>query len=191
MDKRVDRLTEFMNEYLRMELPSEKLERFLAVYDPVQPYLGCTKSHLEVLKIARERQYKNVLVFEDDFDFIVDRGTLDYSLKSFFDKNLDFKVLMLSFYSKGSIKYDELVSITTDAQTASGYIVNCNYFDELINCLEFGAKMLKETDAHWLYINDQVWKKLQGDKWFHFNNRIGVQRESYSDLSGCVVDYKL
>jgi hypothetical protein len=38
-------------------------------------------------------------------------------------------------------------------------------------------------------MNDQIWKLLQGGKWFIFNERIGRQREGYSDLSKRVIKY--
>lgn len=164
LDKRTDRLAEFTAECKKINLPMEKIERFSAISVPTKPYLGCTTSHLEVIKLAKDRGYSNVLIFEDDFEFLVDSDLLEKRLSDFFNKKLDFKVLMLAYHVIESKPFDEFVSTTTNAQTGSGYIVNCRYFDELIDTFEFGCKMLTLTDSHWLYINDQVWKKLQGDK---------------------------
>lgn len=190
LEKRKDRYEQINIEFVKLNLDNKIIERYDAVYIPHHTCLGCTISHLNVLKIARERNYKNVLIFEDDFEFLVDEQTFKDDIYNFFKKDLDFKVVMLSYHIKHKEYYDNLVSVTHDAQTASGYIVNSKYYDELIGCLENGAKMLELTGEHWNYINDQVWKSLQKDnKWFIFNNRIGRQRESFSDLTGQIVNY--
>lgn len=192
LDKRLDRKEQFLEECRKMEINQEKVERFSAISIPDTPALGCTYSHLDVVKIARDRHYKNVLIFEDDFEFVVEKEKLYSSLEYFFNKNLDYRVLMLSYNIENPeniTKIDEILSTTTNAHAASGYIVNCVYFDELIACLSYGAEMLYQTGQHWNYTNDQIWKKLQGDKWFIFNDRIGKQRESYSDLAKAVVNY--
>jgi hypothetical protein len=76
------------------------------------------------------------------------------------------------------------------AQTAAGYLVNCNYYDKLIELYESALPQLIETRRHWDYANDIVWRSLQQtDKWFYFTNRIGKQRASYSDNSGKFADY--
>lgn len=190
LEKRNDRYDQINNEFVKLNLDNKIIERYDAVYIPHHTCLGCTISHLNVLKISRERNYKNVLIFEDDFEFLVDEQTFKDGIYNFFKKGLDFKVVMLSYHINHKEYYDDLVSITHDAQTASGYIVNSKYYDEIIDCLENGAKMLELTGEHWHYINDQVWKSLQKDnKWFIFNNRIGKQRESFSDLTGQIVNY--
>lgn len=81
-------------------------------------------------------------------------------------------------------KVNDLISTTTNSSNAAGYLVNSSAYDELIYWLSYGSEMLEKTREHWNYINDQIWKKMQGDnKWFIFNQRFGKQRDSYSDLS--------
>lgn len=93
---------------------------------------------------------------------------------------------MLAYASLKSdqVRINDLISYTRDASNAAGYIVNESCYDELIYWLSYGAENLKKTGEHWNYINDQIWKKLQGDKWFVFNERMGKQRSSFSDLGG-------
>ena len=67
-------------------------------------------------------------------------------------------------------------------QTASGYIVNNKYYDKLINLYEYAMPLLAQTRSHWIYANDQIWKKLQEkDNWYYFIKRIGKQQDGYSD----------
>ena len=67
LDKRTDRREEIENELKKMELTAE---RYSAISTPESGIVGCGYSHLNVLKMAREQNVKNVLILEDDFEFI-------------------------------------------------------------------------------------------------------------------------
>jgi GR25 family glycosyltransferase involved in LPS biosynthesis len=202
---RTDRLEEFYNQLDSVGIPRDKVERFDAILLPedlrYNGNVGCNMSHLAALKLARERGYKNVLIFEDDLDFLVTREQLEENINNFFtmveSEKLDWKVVMLGyqlvhskpFYDTKGVKSD-FIGITNDAHFGSCYLVNSTCFDELIERLEYGTEMLIKTSEHWNYQNDQVWKSLQkDDKWFYFLQRIGKQRLSYSDLSKCIRDH--
>ena len=73
LDKRKDRRVEIEQELNKMELP---FERFKAIETPGRGILGCGLSHLSVFKLAKERKYKNVLIFEDDFYFLISKPEL-------------------------------------------------------------------------------------------------------------------
>ena len=67
LDKRVDRKELFEAELVKYGLTAE---RFTAIYyPPPMGIVGCGKSHLQVLELAKLRKYKNVLIFEEDFYF--------------------------------------------------------------------------------------------------------------------------
>lgn len=187
LDKREDRLKEFQEECNKYGLDVSKYERFSGFNRPDMPAVGCTLSHAEVLKIAKNRGYKNIIIFEDDFMFTVEKDYFYEKLNEFFDMNIPFGVLMLEYCTFDKTVINDLVSYTTTASGAAGYIVNHTMFDDLINCLTHGAEMLERTGEHWNYINDQVWKRLQGERWLIFNKRIGQQRPSFSDLKNSFV----
>ena len=184
LDKRQDRLLEFMEECDKMGI--QKVERFSAIHRPDHGALGCTLSHLNVIKLAKKRNYKNVLIFEDDFTFTINRPTLDERLQRFFNQNIPYKVLMFAYSlydTHPAIQYDDDISTISYAANAAGYLVDQSCYDELIHFLSYGAMMLEKTREHWNYINDQVWKHSQSKGgWFIFNQRVGVQRDSFSDL---------
>lgn len=194
--KRVDRYEQINEEFRKMNIPSDKYERFDAFAVPELPTLGCNRSHLGAMKLAKQRGYKNVLIFEDDFEFLVNAEELQDQLEKFFERaradTMDWKVAMLSYNSFAQQPYDELLSITTDCQTASGYLINGKYLDELIHWMQIGTDRLEQTKMFAYFMNDQWWKHLQKDnKWFLFNKRLGRQRESYSDLCGGMVNYQV
>lgn len=194
LERRPDRREQIEEELNNMQL---SYERFNAV-DRVPGCVGCCYSHLSVLKLAKERGYKNVLIFEDDFTFRVSKEEFERRLNAFFELYGDnYDVFMLSYNMRESSdvvmqdgSYDFKMKQVLYAQTASGYIVNSKYYDKLINLYEWAFPMLERTGEHWIYMNDVVWKCLQrSDRWYCMEPRYGVQRESFSDLAGGVCNY--
>lgn len=192
LEKRQDRKAEIESELSEFDLMSNS-ERYNAIENSMG-ILGCTMSHLNVFKLAKERGYKNVLILEDDFTFIVSKEEFEQNLKLFFDNEIDYDVLMLSYNLIRNEPVDEFPFIgkVIEAQTASSYIVNSRYYDKLINLYEYAIPLLSTTAEHWNYANDQIWKCLQKkDNWYYFTQRIGRQRPSYSDNSECFMDHGL
>ena len=186
LDKRKDRKEHIENELNNFGLNFER-------YEAIEMKSGCSISHLNVLKLARERNYKNILILEDDFTFLVSKEEFENQLTLFFNANIDYNVCMLSYNLNDSEKtnYDFIVK-ALDVQTASGYIVNSNYYDKLIDLYEWANPKLSETGEHWIYSNDQVWKRYQrDDKFYCFTLRIGKQMDGYSDNAQAFVSYNV
>lgn len=180
LDKRTDRKEEIETELNNFNL---SYERYPAIYNSYGA-IGCSQSHLNVLKLARDRGYKNILILEDDFTFLVSKEEFEFNLKSFFEKFQDYNVCMISYNlcEHQEIK-DECVNRVLSAQTTSGYIVNSNYYDKLIDIFEKAIPLLEKTGEHWNYACDTVWKSLQRiDKWYYFKTHINKQHPGYSDI---------
>lgn len=189
---RTDRKDEIENELKKMELTN--YERFDAYQVDWFGLIGCGFSHQGVLKLAKERNYENVLILEDDFQFLVSKEELEENLRSFFSLNIDYEVCMLSYNliekDNESLPQYEILHKIKDAQTASGYLVHKSMYDPLIELLEWAMHELHNTQQHWIYANDIVWKKFQkSGKWYCFKTRIGKQRPSYSDNGKNFTDY--
>ena len=191
LQHRTDRKEELENELNSLGLT---YERFNAIYTPEFGAVGCAYSHLEVLKLAKSRGYKNILVFEDDFTFCVSKEVFESSLENLFTNIPDFDVCMLGYnlQEKGTVLDDNPVLMKVcNAQTMSAYIVNESMYDKLIKLYEWANPLLQKTGQHWIYACDQSWKLLQPEsKWFCFTQRIGVQRPSYSDCGQQFIDNK-
>jgi glycosyl transferase family 25 len=188
LDKRVDRREEILSEFKKAGIPEERTYRVSGV-ECTFGALGCTLAHINALKFAKEKGFKHFIVFEDDFTFVVDSETLNNNLAKFFDLNLDYHVAMLGYNLQKTEPFNELIGYVREAQTASSYLVNGGYTDTLMNCLIDGSRQLAITGKHWIYINDQYWKKLQHEGWYYFMTRIGVQRAGFSDCAGGFRDY--
>jgi GR25 family glycosyltransferase involved in LPS biosynthesis len=190
LDSRTDRRTEIEEELTRMGISGE---RFPAIKDDIG-IVGCGKSHLTVLKEARERGLKNVLIFEDDFQFIVSKEEFWDMLNRFFTDTIQgnmFDVLMLGYNMLSSQKIDNLLMKVISAQTTSGYIVNERFYDSLINIWEIALPLLLSSGDRWMYSLDATWKQLQPDtNWYAFVKRVGIQRPNFSDIALLYVDYK-
>jgi GR25 family glycosyltransferase involved in LPS biosynthesis len=185
LEKRTDRLMEIKEEFKKINI--NNYERFNAIPTAGFGILGCTKSHCEVFKIAKQRNYKNILIFEDDFTFLVDKETFHEELTQIFNyKNFKYDVIMFSYNLKSfepSIEFPSLMKVK-NASTASCYLINGNYLDILINLYETAIPLLESTQQHWIYANDVIWNILmEKDNWYATNKRIGIQRPSFSDNS--------
>ena len=186
LDRRVDRMDEIEAELARVELP---FERFPAI-ERKPGILGCGLSHLAVLKEARRRKLKNVLILEDDFMFLVSKEEFWRMITLFFESGEKYDVLMLSYNEQHVKGHTPALWKILEAQTASGYIVNASMYDRLIGLYEEAMPLLESTGKHWIYANDQIWKKLQPwVNWFAFRVRVGRQRPSYSDNSEAFMDH--
>lgn len=181
LDKRTDR-----REQIEQELATHGLEaeRFAGIPTFGCGMIGCGYSHLSVLKLARERGYKNVLILEDDFQFVVSKEEMENSFQQFFDASIPYDVLMISYVIQKSADVPDypFLKKVLDGQTTSGYLVNHHYYDVIIQLYEWAIPLLEQTRMHWEYAIDMVWKRLQPEgQWFHFTQRLGKQRPSYSD----------
>jgi len=180
LDRRSDRRAEIEAELDTIGLSGE---RFAAI-EGRPGIVGCGQSHLAVLHLARDRGLKNVLIFEDDFQFIVNKEVFWERLNRFFRSGRPFDVLMFSYATEQTEPVDELIMRVISADTASAYIVSSTFYDPLIELYKTYLPLLATTGEHWLYANDQIWKRLQpGAQWFAFVERLGKQRGSYSDNS--------
>jgi glycosyl transferase family 25 len=182
LDKRPDRKEMMKSELVKYGLTAE---RFTGIYySPPMGIVGCGKSHLQVLELAKSRKYKNVLIFEDDFYFTEPKQVVEDCLHHFFTAKPNFDVCFLS-QNLISGTVDEInpqFTHVTRSISASGYIVNEHYYDKLIELYTWAMPLLEQTHAHWIYANDQVWKSLQErDNWYCFTKPLGRQRDGISD----------
>ncbi len=182
LDSREDRNKAMCEELERMNL---KAERVSAIVN-ARPALGCTKSHIEVLKRAQERDAEYVLVLEDDFDFEWTRADLDQRLEEFLRTFPDFDVIMFTYSGlKGDPTAVPHVGKLASAHNAGSYLVSKKYIPTLLANFEDSLLVQQKFPSrHWEWAHDQYWKSLQGqDAWYFFHPPVGFQREGFSDIA--------
>ena len=142
--------------------------------------LGCLKSHLEVIKISIERRYNNVLILEDDTEFVRNYNELFNDLNEI---NNSFDMFYLAGSHIGNkIPITNNVMKIIGTYTTGSYIINKKAMEFFINNIE-GYN--KEVDVFF-------GKELQP----RFNcyasiNKITKQREGFSDIQQKNVKYEL
>ena len=187
LDKRTDRRIQIEAELERMDLSGE---RFEAIYNS-RGALGCTLSHLEVIKIAKQRVYNNILILEDDFEFLLTKEEFKKIMTEFFESSLSYDIVMLAYNGRSDPSFNNgIVSRVKNAGTTAGYIVHNKLYDKLIENYETSYTNLLKTNYYNDWAIDKYWYYLLKDReWYLFNNRIGKQRESFSDIEKKVVNY--
>lgn len=187
LDKRTDRRAEMEDALACLGIVAE---RFPAI-EATPGSLGCTRSHLEVLKRARAEGQPYVLVLEDDFQALVPPAQFNQALARLLDEQPEFDLVMLSYNMQHSAPHNDFLVKVLFAGTASGYIVHQRFYDTLIQLFEYSSTMLAaHPDLPHLYALDVVWRPIQPTcAWYAFTPRLGKQRASYSDINHRMEDY--
>jgi GR25 family glycosyltransferase involved in LPS biosynthesis len=184
LDARVDRRQELEGELARLGISGERFPAF-----KTSPgIIGCGQSHSGVVKEAKARGYKNVLVLEDDFTFLVSKEEFGALLEQALKEAPDYDVIMLGYAINRSQPCSETLVKILNAQAGSGYLVNEKFYDTLISTWDAGTQKLIQTGRHWEYACDQIWKTIQpAAAWYAFKTRIGIQRPSFADTGSAPV----
>ena len=196
LEHRTDR-KEHMEGWLKnLGLLPHSIERIDAVYNKEKGYIGCTQSHIKALETFLESGHNVCCIFEDDYA-PVNPSFFLVSLANIFLKNVDFDLIQLSYNGLVSTEteYPFLVK-PTHAQTTSGYMITREFAPKLLEnfkeALHLSLEAEETTGKNTNYCCDMYWNKLMPEsKWFVHIPRLGYQMESYSDVEGRSVNYKV
>jgi len=194
LKKRTDRRAHILNELSKIFDKDDKRIKDIGGIEHKNGGYGCTLSHAKVIQDAIENNYKHILIFEDDFELIVKPELFIKQLKYIIKFDPNYNVFMLNFnHRKPPIKINNNISKCIRTQTASCYLVNCNYFEQLFNNFNEAIQGQIKTSNMVKYMNDKYWFKLQGpnSKFYCSTSRLGKQMKSYSNILNKVVDYKV
>lgn len=189
LDRRVDRNNNINSELSKHNIESTRISAIDGSTVELPSYwvnnkgsYGCLKSHLNIIKHAKEMCYKTILILEDDVIFSDD---LDSIFDSYFNQvPNDWNILYLSGnhnlhcgYSLDFIS-DKIIRCRMTYSTHS-YCVNSNFYDKLIEVLENSNKPIDVT-----YSDMQKYSNF-----YSFYPGITSQRNDYSDIEQSDVDY--
>ena len=156
--------------------------RFNAIIHQVG-YIGCVKSHIRCIELAKERKYPFVCIFEDD---IVIRN-ID-KCKEMINKYIDYDydVLYLGCNIKNNdydFITDELIHVKK-AECNHAYIIKSHYYDEILeNYREsMNNKLNNREDDRYnmdIYSNTLQMK----DKWYSLYPIFISQKNDYSNIA--------
>jgi glycosyl transferase family 25 len=184
LEHRVDRKEHFLNEINKLNIPNIEIERYNAVKNK-NGALGCSMSHLKCIQYAKEKNWDNVIIMEDDITFLDPSSFLDnLSLFLTISKG-NWDVLIIGGNNMMPFKQINKCCIQVfNCITTTGYIVQKHYYDKIIeNYREGILKLMKEPEKKKMYAIDKYWLNLQMEhKWFMLIPPCVVQYENYSDI---------
>ena len=147
--------------------------------------VGCTLSHVEVLNHVRDlpADIQTILVLEDDFNFADDEILVNESLTKFLEYPRDsWDIALLSYHVIQREDHNHLVSKALYSHGTAGYLVNRQCLPRLLSVLEYSRDKLIATGEE-QYVIDVYWNNfMKNGRCFYFNQALGYQRESYSDI---------
>lgn len=167
--------------------------RFSAIKNEENGAIGCTKSHIECLRYARDNGWDHILMLEDDA-LLIHPEILVHQVNSFLSRFRDeWDVLLFSGnnYPPFKVEAPDCFRVA-NCQTTGCYLVCSRYYDKLIRNFEEGLKTLIANPGNAAaYACDSYWKRLQQqDRWYLITPLCVVQRAGYSDIEKRNVDYE-
>lgn len=187
LESRLDRRLFFENQ---MKMVGLKAERFEAIKHNIGA-VGCSLSHLNLLKYARRNNLDHILIMEDDIMFLNPKMFIN-NLNECLLNHSDFDVLLIAGNNMGDYtRLDNFCVKISKCQTTTGYIVKRHYYDKLIENYEEGInKLLQNIKCRDDYAIDQYWNKLQLiDKWYLVTPLTVTQKPDYSDIEKRIINY--
>jgi GR25 family glycosyltransferase involved in LPS biosynthesis len=180
LDHRQDRRDIMSKFFEEGQIPLEKVVRFPGIKRS-NGALGALESHTEVLKLAKKEGWKNILILEDDMEWIAFKE--EYSKLEELTKLPDWNVILLV----GWYHEYEFPRIYF-SNNAGAYLVNEAYRDTLLKNREMSVYKLKRgIGFDWRnskYNADVFWCHLmKKDVWYGLNPCICRQVDGFSDIN--------
>ena len=182
LKERVDR-----REHVRAQLKSIGIidpQRFEAIRTK-NGRIGCSLSHLGIIKMAKQRGWDHVIIVEDDILFL-DPSLFKKQFELFLSNHAQEAdmVLLAGNNLPPYQKIDDSCVRVSFCQTTTGYLVFGHYFDTLIHNFKEGIeKLMREPDQHLIYAIDQYWIPLQRiHRWYLIIPLSVIQKPDYSDI---------
>ena len=141
LDKRPDRWKVALSEFNKVGLGSH-VERYSAI-EHEEGCIGCALSHYNIIKKAKEEGYKNVLIFEDDVEFLRTDQFEDVVINAFSQLeslNIDYDM----FYLGGNVKGNSNKRVDTNlveldnVKCTHAYITSESVYDNILNIIDAG-----------------------------------------------------
>lgn len=192
LEHRTDRKIHILAQLHEMNYPQDRIHRIDAVKHEFGG-LGCCRSHIKALQTFVSTQEERCIILEDDFTFYPNSYDFFHNIIKKENLPLTWDVIMLSSNTITELPYSNTFTKCIDAQTTSGYMVNRDFINILLQNFKESEYLLSQTlqNGYHVFAIDQYWKKIQPhSNWYICKPKLGYQLESYSDVENKVVDYK-
>jgi GR25 family glycosyltransferase involved in LPS biosynthesis len=189
---RPDRKIYVENQIKQVGLKAKRFNAIRHKYGAV----GCSLSHLSLLKYAKNNNLEHILIMEDDITFL-DPLQFIHNINKCLSKQKDYDVLLIAGNNMGDYEIlDEYCAKVKFCQTTTGYLVKKHYYDTIIKNYEESIKNLMKyiSTKNVKLINyfsiDCYWFHLQNkDNWFLVTPLTITQKTDYSNIEKKYVNY--
>lgn len=207
---REDRREHVVRQLESIGLQHHQVQRFEAIRCD-NGAIGCSMSHLKLLQMAKQHQWDNIMIVEDDITFL-NPDVFITQLNRFLNErkgnqedqenekkgetdrptNALWDVLLLAGNNMPPYhQVDDVCVQVSRCQTTTGYIVQRHYYNVLIDNIKSGlTHLIYHPEQHSQFALDKYWFALQQkDYWYLLIPLTVVQLEGYSDIEQKEVDY--
>ena len=209
LENRTDRKDLLLKELTALDTNMSKVHKVSGVYIPKNGHKGCIQSHILALNMIKLNQprWKRVLILEDDAEITTPpeefNKILSRALAKLDTLDPEWNVLMLAtawkeirtldtadkqhleIYNSQDERVPLALQRLKSATTATAYIVNSSYVDEILKLFDTCNNNLKpdslNEDNYEPWALDQRWRSLQErDKWYCLDKDLVQQRAIWS-----------
>lgn len=184
LDRRPDRNQDCIDELSKCGIVAERFSATDAKELNLKPWMGCLLSNLEIIKTAKSKGFKNILILEDDVIFNDEFDTLFNSYINQIPDNWDMLYLSgnhneHSGYQINKISENIIKCFIT--YSTHSFAVNSTVYDLIINYLTYNQT--KPVDV--LYTEIQRMCNA-----YSLSPGLTTQRVGFSDIENAVVDHQ-
>ena len=134
LKRRTERWEAVSKEFEKLGI-ADRVIKFEGIDNPTQPTVGCKDSHCKIYEYAKENNYENVLIFEDDFELANEwEDTIPKAMEQLPE---DWDML---YFGCNLIDYSNLASpnliIPRAAKALHAYAIKSTLYDFLIKGLK-------------------------------------------------------
>jgi GR25 family glycosyltransferase involved in LPS biosynthesis len=184
LDHRTDRNVSIKKELSKIGIDNPK--RFPAIKTEMG-IVGCCLSHMRCIQEAMQKDLDYICIFEDDI--IIKRPELLMrKVKKLI--NNDWDCLLLSGNNfKPYVEYEDYIKVSK-CFCLSSYIIKKHYYQTYLDNLNEGLKLLLKSGDRQYSLDYYNHKLQREDTWYLLTPVCIYQKEDYSDIENCNVDYK-
>lgn len=172
LDQRTDR-----KEHMEELLKDSNYERISAIEDE-KGYIGCVKSHIYCLELAKERDYDEVIILEDDFIF-----KKENNFENMKYPNFNYDVLLICNLIKKRKHINEYFDKAESAEWTSGHLVKKHFYQILIDNFKESLSLLQKDYIRDHYLDVYLKKLMKDYSFVTHKNSIATQKDGYSDIA--------
>lgn len=184
LEERPDRWALMQNEFERLGI-QKKVNRFKAIKHQ-RGSIGCNLSHKKIVEIAKSKNLKNVLIFEDDCEFV--SKSLFFLYKSIIAlEKKEWDIFFLGGRLKDKAEKIANNLLKANIRGCQSFAINNKAYDKILGLNPYAYEELG-SNKPWMGCFD-AWYGENLNAYIVYP-LMTVQRESQSDIGNCYCDWK-